>query len=160
MAGIAGLAQLQAMICEYPPWVVFVGWVAYSTAPQTPVPGLQTLASLVAGATAGCLVAWIVAIVPAPPIFALPLTLAVAVGLISLLEKSRYLNAVPIYYLGMISFFALGEQRGISLLVTLGPPAAVGVCCGWLEGNLLARLTPASAAAHDISIAQGPHSKH
>lgn len=160
MAGIAGLAQLQAMISGYPPWIVFIGWVAYSIAARLPMPGLQTLASLIAGATAGCLVAWIVTIAPVPAILALPVTVAIAVGLIALLERARYLNAVPIYYLGMISFFASGAQHGIPILMTLAPPAAVGVCCGWLAGKLLAKFTPSSAAAHETPIGQVRHANH
>ena len=127
-------------------WVAFIAWVACVIAGATGRGAVTALGALLAGALSGCLVASL-----SQPLvhllgqFAFPLALWVAVGLIALLEEAPTMGQVPIYFLGMIAYFASGLSPGVSAMTIIVVPAMIGVACGvicpsirmWIEKRAL-----------------------
>jgi hypothetical protein len=114
-------------------WVAFIAWVACVFSGATGSAAAVALFAMLAGAVSGCLVGWLTQ--PFTHIlgqFSLPLVLCVAVGLIALLEELPSMGLVPIYFLGMIAYFASGMPPGAAVLVNIAIPAVLGIACGLL----------------------------
>lgn len=135
--GIAGIALWVGTTLHWLPWVIYLTWVGYVLARATLPLGLKLLVTFMAGTLAAWIVVELGSIaLPVLEQFALPVALFAVVGGIALLDKFPPFDWVPIYYMGMVAFFASGAKPGFSTISALAMPAATGIFCGWLEVKL------------------------
>ncbi|MBD3887294.1 DUF1097 domain-containing protein [Phormidium tenue FACHB-886] len=140
--GIAGIALWIGTALHWIPWVIYLTWVGYVLTQSTLSIGLKLLVTFVAGTLAAWMVVELGSIaLPVLEQFALPVALFAVVGGIALLDKFPPFDWVPIYYMGMVAFFAAGAQPEFSTISALVMPATMGVFCGWLEVKLRLLLT-------------------
>jgi uncharacterized protein DUF1097 len=140
--GLAGAVAWIGMRFDLLSWVAFIAWVASAIAGAARGSAITALCAMLAGTLSGCLVALFVQLLAQSlGHFALPLVLCVAVGLIALIEEVPRMGQVPIYFLGMIAYFASGLSPGASAVTSIAIPASIGTACGmicpvargWLE---------------------------
>jgi hypothetical protein len=135
--GIAGIALWIGTILHWLPWVIYLTWVGYVLSRATLPIGLKLLITFMAGTLAAWIVVELGSItLPVLNQFALPVALFAVVGGIALLDKFPPFDWVPIYYMGMVAFFASGAKPEFSTISALVMPATMGIFCGWLEVKL------------------------
>jgi len=131
--GLAGTVVWIGTRFDLLSWVAFMAWVACAitgTARNGPV---IAFCAMLAGTLSGCAVAAIAQFLgQILGQFALPFVLCVAVGLIALIEEAPTMGQVPIYFLGMIAFFASGLSPGPSAVTGIVMPAVIGIACGMI----------------------------
>lgn len=154
---MAGLALWVTDALELRPWVLFLTWVGYGLLGAGLTAGLRLIAGFTIGAAAGMATvilgaAW----EPWTHGFAMPLALALSCGLLAALEKRPPLDTVPAYFLGMISFFATGEEPALALVWGLATPAALGIAWGWSTSKLRVKLEQRGGADLEASAAPSP----
>ena len=131
--GLAGIVVWIGACYSLLSWVSFIAWVACVFSGATRRAAAIALFALLAGALSGCLVGWLTH--PFTRLlgqFSLPFVLCIAVGLIALLEELPSMGHVPIYFLGMIAYFASGMPPGAASMVSITIPTVLGIACGLL----------------------------
>ncbi|MGY2904591.1 DUF1097 domain-containing protein [Bradyrhizobium sp. URHC0002] len=131
--GLAGVVAWIGARYSLLSWVTFIAWVACVFSGASSSAAAMALFAMLAGGLFGCVAGWL-----AQPFmhilgqFSLPFVLCVAVGLIALLEELPSMGNVPIYFLGMIAYFASGMPPSAAAMVSIAIPAVLGIACGLL----------------------------
>ncbi len=131
--GLAGLIVWIGARFGLMSWVAFIAWVACAISGTSRGGPAIAFCAMLAGTLSGCLVASLAQLLgPLLGQFALPFALCVAVGLIALIEEAPTMGRVPIYFLGMIAFFASGRAPGAPAVTGIVMPAVIGIACGMI----------------------------
>lgn len=140
----ASLAACSAMLVSglnAPVWAMFIGLVAYFTGKHSFTGALSTYACLLLGLVLANFAAMAIAsLVPNIGFLAFgPVVFVVAMLVVSM-RGAPWLNNVPVYFLGLISFFAAHVAPGIASTLPLSAVILAGVVTAYLTHKVQAKL--------------------
>lgn len=132
----AFFASLAAVVCalfQIPPWIMFIGWVAYFTKPSSFMNMLTTGFCVVLGIILGVFAAKSIGLLM--PTFGV-LSFAIVVFIVAMIVVT--LRSVPIigqptsWFLGLISYFAAHVEPSLSTLIPIVSMMYLGATTGFI----------------------------
>lgn len=140
-ATTAAAAAFACASFDYPVWVMFVGWVGYSSRAGTWRNNLANYACLVMGVVFG-----IGAALALPQLqagvgaMALPIVVFVVASVVVSLRATPVMNNLACYFLGLIAFFAANLPPTSPTLLHLAAAMAIGCLAASVSSWLQARV--------------------
>ncbi|WP_017957201.1 DUF1097 domain-containing protein [Rhizobium leguminosarum] len=129
----AATAAQTSLLLTLPPWVMFMGWVAYFTRRPSAAEGFQSWVCTVLGLCVGAAAVLAVPLLaPTLGSVAFPVVvLCVALTVISTRGLPVLSNLLG-YFIGLITFFAAHLEPEFSSIAKLGSATAIGSIAGWV----------------------------
>ena len=138
----AASAAGTSLALGFPPWAMFIGWVAYFTRGANARDGVINFGCVLLGLIFGILAAHGIGLLsPAVGAFALSIAVFVVAMVVVSLRAIPALNNILCYFLGLIAFVAAHQPPSITTFLVLGGAVAIGSTAGWISHTIQHRLT-------------------
>lgn len=137
----AAAAAAASVRLDFPVWVMFVGWVGYSSRIDTWRGNVANYVCLVLGVVLGIGAA--LALPPLQPFAgaaALPIVVFLVATVVVSLRVAPPIDNLTCYFLGLIAFFAAEQPPTLSTLFNLGAAMAVGCVAASISNWLQSRI--------------------
>lgn len=138
---VAASAAYSTTLFDFAAWAMFIGWVAFFIRPPSLRNGIVSLTCVWIGIAFGMMAALVLEILA--PIFG-NVTLAVVVFMVAMtvvsLRAVPLLNAVPAYFLGMITFFAAHLPPTLANYGELAVTTGIGTIAACVAMGLQSRI--------------------
>ena len=143
----AATAAQTSLLLALPPWVMFMGWVAYFTRRPSAAEGFQSWICTILGLCLGALAVLATgALAPILGGIAFPIVVfCVALVVISTRGLPVLSNLLG-YFIGLITFFAAHLEPELSTIARLGSATAIGSIAGWVVQTVEKRVRSLVAA--------------
>ncbi len=140
-ASTAAAAPYASVHLDFPVWVMFVGWVGYSSRAGTWRNNLFNYGCLVMGAALGIGAALaLVLLEPSTGAAALPIVVFLVAIVVVSMRVAPPIDNLTCYFLGLIAFFASDLPPTLSTLFSLSAAMAVGCVAAsistWLQSRI------------------------
>lgn len=141
-AATAAAAAYACVSLAFPVWVMFVGWVGYSSRVGAWHGNLANYACLVLGVVFGIGAALALPLLqPLLGAAALPVVVFVVACVVVSLRAAPRINNLACYFLGLIAFFAAQQPPTATTLLQLAAAMGVGCLAATVSTWLQARVT-------------------
>lgn len=140
-AGTAAAAAFASTSFDFPVWVMFAGWVGYSSRPGTLRNNLANYACLVMGVVLGLGAALALPLLqPGLGTGALPVVVFVVATIVVSLRTAAPIDNLACYFLGLIVFFAAQLPPTVATLLPLAAAMAIGCLAASIATWVQARI--------------------
>jgi hypothetical protein len=139
-AATAAVAAFASVSLDFPVWVMFVGWVGYSSRVGTWRGNVANYTCLVLGVLLGIGAA--LALPPLQPFAgaaALPIVVFAVATIVISMRTAPAVNNLTCYFLGLIAFFAADPPPTLASLVYLASAMGLGCIAASISAWLQAR---------------------
>ena len=140
-AATAAAAAFASVSFDFPVWVMFVGWVGYSSRAGTWRNNLANYACLVMGVVLGIGAALALPLLqPSFGAAALPIVVFIVAMVVVSLRSAPAMNNLACYFLGLIAFFAADPPPTTATLLYLAVAMGIGCLAASISTWLQARI--------------------
>ena len=129
----AAIAATTSASLGWPVWAMFMGWVAFFMRPTSAREAFLSYICLVVGIAIGTLAYLSVGILlPIVGVAAYGCVVFVVALVVVSMRAAPFINNIPAYFLGMITFFASHLEPGITAFCELAAVGGLGSFAGWI----------------------------
>lgn len=132
---VAALGSGLCAVAGFQPWLLFLGWCAFSTGGGAAKGGAQAIACVTLGIVLGMVGATVLASIHSLGTLALIIVVFFLATIAMLSMFTPPVNSIIGYFLGMTGYFASHLEPGAESLAMLAAPVAFGGACGWVAAH-------------------------
>lgn len=136
-AVVAAIAATISAYISVAPWIMFIGWVAYFTKPGSLNNILVSAACICLGILIGILAAkGIGVLAPSLGVGAFAVVVFVVASVVITVRSISYINNIPAWFLGMITYFAAHPEPSVLSISSLILTVIFGVFAGYFAHKM------------------------
>lgn len=145
-ATVAAIAAFATIALGFEPWMMFIGWVAYSTRSQTVRDGLASGLCFWVGLVLGAIAILALGVLtPSLGQAAFPLAVFVVAAIVIAMRALPVVGNPLALFLGLVAFFASHRAPTLQSVLLLASACTIGMLAGIISQTLQARLRSARA---------------
>jgi hypothetical protein len=140
-AATAAIAATASAGLGWPVWGMFIGWVAFFTGGHSARQAISSYLCVALGIAFGvAAAAGVGTLLPIMDYFAFGFVVFLVAIVVVLLRAAPWLNSIPAYFLGLITFFAAHVEPGLPAFLELIAVSALGTFAAWVAHRLQMRV--------------------
>ncbi|HEY0121187.1 MAG TPA: DUF1097 domain-containing protein [Rhizobium sp.] len=138
---VAAIAATTSAGLGWPVWAMFVGWVAFFTGGHSAKAAICSYLCVAIGIALGAFAAiGVGTLLPLIDYLAFGAVVFVVAVIVVSLRAAPFLNNIPAYFLGLITFFASHLAPELPAFLELAAVSALGSFAAWTAHRLQSRL--------------------